>query len=442
VNALGNSGGPTASVGTGSGLLLSDHQQPLSRNYNFTISQQLPFSSLLEIGYVGSQTLYGDIQGNGGNLDTKGINFLPIGAAFLDYGNGTGSCPTPLSPVNQAANNPANKGNCDPSASGIPLAAYPLNAIYGNADVAVVRHLAKSNYNGLQTSWIRQKGRLTYNLNYTWSKTLGTQGTAQFGGLPPDATNLSHDYGISSIDRTHVINLSYVYQTGNPIHGNKLLQGVVNGWSISGITTWQSGPYIPGLTNTNLGLGGTGPAYTYNNGANVANYSINSSDWLGTANQNLQPTVLCDPTANLKPHQYFNADCFGVPAAGQQGAYQLPYIHGPAYFNSDLAIFKTFKLTERQNMEFRASGFNFLNHPLDSFQGVGGDDTIGFTYTCNGVSASNNPACVNGAGSFVRNTGTLPYSLGGGPGTTSFQSGYASTRFGRRVIEFSVKYTF
>ena len=42
-----------------------------------------------------------------------------------------------------------------------------------------------------------------------------------------------------------------------------------------------------------------------------------------------------------------------------------------AYFNSDLAVFKTFKITERQSLEFRASAFNFLNHPLDSFQNNG-----------------------------------------------------------------------
>ena len=78
-------------------------------------------------------------------------------------------------------------------------------------------------------------------------------------------------------------------------------------------------------------------------------------------------TVICDPTANLKAHQYFNEACFTVPEAGQQGWSQLPYIHGPAYFNSDLAVFKTFKVTEKQNVQFRVSAFNFLNHPLWSF---------------------------------------------------------------------------
>jgi hypothetical protein len=121
--------------------------------------------------------------------------------------------------------------------------------------------------------------------------------------------------------------------------------------------------------------------------------------------------------------------------------WQLPYIHGPAYFNSDLALFKTFKVTERQNVEFRVSGFNFLNHPLESFQN-NGDDTLSFNYQCGATAfGSGGPACANGAGKYVLSNGLAagkPYQL---TGSTS-SPGYASTKFGRRVMEFSVKYSF
>jgi len=46
----------------------------------------------------------------------------------------------------------------------------------------------------------------------------------------------------------------------------------------------------------------------------------------------------------------------------------LGAIHGVqawlAYFNSDLSFAKSFNVTEHQNIQFRVSAFNFLNHPL------------------------------------------------------------------------------
>jgi hypothetical protein len=247
---------------------------------------------------------------------------------------------------------------------------------------------------------------------------------------------LSHDYGVLSVDRSHLFNFSYTLQTGNPLRG--ALGYLANGWNLSGITTWQSGPDISTLSSTNLGLGGVGPAWVDSVNSSHGTYSINNFNYLGTQNAQIQPTVTCNPTASLQTHQYFNASCFGVPNGGQNGPWQLPYIHGPAFFNSDLAIFKTFKVTERQNMEFRFSAFNFLNHPLDSFQN-NGDNTLSFTYECGGVSAANDAACVNGTGGYVlTNAPPAKYKLTG----SSVAPGYASTRYGRRVLEFSAKYSF
>jgi hypothetical protein len=122
--------------------------------------------------------------------------------------------------------------------------------------------------------------------------------------------------------------------------------------------------------------------------------------------------------------------CFGVSAPGTNGQYQFPYIHGPAYFNSDLAVFKTFKITERQNLEFRASAFNFLNHPLDSFLN-NGDLKLQFNQT------STTPGTYT-----FQNTTTAPAAGVSTLGNSTTYPGYASTRFGRRVMELSMKYSF
>lgn len=402
--------------GNSNGVLLSDHNQPLSRNYNFTVSQRLPWTSLFEISYVGSESLYGAVQGGPANL-----NVIPMGAYFKTTG-----C-TPLQ-----ANNPggANSGGGGCTIS-VPANLYPYNNDYGTSTINVYPHLAKTNYNALQASWVRTKGRITYNLNYTWSKALGEQGAA-------DSTNLQHDYGVLSIDRSHIINLSYVLQGGNPVHG--ALGYLVNGWNLSGITTWQSGPDIFSLGSSNLGLSGTGPTWFDPINNKYGTYSIDNTDYLGTTSASIQPTVICNPTANLKAHQYFNAACFGGPNPGTNGLWQLPYVHGPAWFNSDLAVFKTFKITERQNVEFRLSAFNFLNHALESFQNQSnGDMTIHMNYECNGAVGSATNPCPLGSGQYVvTNLPTGTYKLDG----SSIATGYASTKLGNRVLELSARYTF
>jgi hypothetical protein len=96
-------------------------------------------------------------------------------------------------------------------------------------------------------------------------------------------------------------------------------------------------------------------------------------------------------------------------------------------------LFKTFNVTERQHVEFRISGFNFLNHPLESFQG-GADTSLTFNYTC-----STTP-CLYGQGQYVSSSPkpSGKYIING----NQTAAGYASTKYGRRVVEFSAKYTF
>jgi len=401
------------------GVVANDHDTPLTRNYNFTISQQLPWSSLLEVGYVGSQSLHGVLQGSPSNL-----NVIPIGAFFAAQG-----C-TALQADNSS-------GNC---AANVPTNLYPYNADYGASQINLGRHLGKANYNALQTSWVRTKGRITYNLNYTWSKALGTLGTSQLNGNAPDPTDLRHDYGVLSIDRSHIVNLSYVFQEGNPVHGR--LGYALNGWSLSGITTWQSGPHLGSLGSVNLGLNGTGPSWFSDSALTTwgGNYGLSSTYFLGSPSPTLMPTVVCNPTAHLKAHQYFNAGCFSGPTPNTNGPWQLPYIHGPAWFNSDLALFKAFKVTEKQNVEFRFSAFNFLNHALESFQNQSnGDMTIHMDYQCNGAVGSASNPCPLGSGKYVvTNVPTGTFKLDG----TNIATGYASTKLGRRVLEMSAKYTF
>ena len=114
--------------------------------------------------------------------------------------------------------------------------------------VLVPEHNGYANYNALQLMWAKSAGNLNFNLNYTWSKALGTS-------LSSNPYSVAGNYGVLATDRSHVINTSYVYNVPDLYHGDsKFVQGATRGWLISGTTTWQSGGNLAANDSANLGL--------------------------------------------------------------------------------------------------------------------------------------------------------------------------------------------
>jgi hypothetical protein len=59
--------------------------------------------------------------------------------------------------------------------------------------------------------------------------------------------------------------------------------------------------------------------------------------------------------------QYFNSGCVATPTVREQKGNRIwPYIKGPAFFNTDLSLYKMIHLTSRQTLQFRVTAFNFL----------------------------------------------------------------------------------
>jgi hypothetical protein len=181
------------------------------------------------------------------------------------------------------------------------------------------------------------------------------------------------------------------------LHAHGFLAGATAGWQISGVTQLQSGANLTfaggynSSTNFNMQLFCTNPAGTpagqdpcttvQNKNAvipgsfsagNPKGVAINNQSILGTNAVQLNPIVTCNPKSGLSSHQFVNANCFAAPTAvGANGPTLLPVAYGPAYFNSDLGIFKNFNITESKSLQFRVQGYNFLNHPLYSFPDSG-----------------------------------------------------------------------
>ena len=216
-----------------------------------------------------------------------------------------------------------------------------------------------------------------------------------------------------NFDRTQVLNLSYSYQTGK-FAADRLVSGLMSNWLISGITNLQSGP------NMQTGVSASPGYYVQGNIGQGANaYPVESQSILGTPDVNLQPVLTCNPRSHLASHQYLNPACFALPAIGTNGQYIEPYAHGPAFFNSDLTLERGFAMGEGRNLRLRIAGFNFLNHPLNSFgTGYASQTTLQLSDT----------------------------SAGGSPTTATYNPaegfGSAPLKLGRRLLEVSAKFTF
>ena len=342
-----------------------DSRQPTTHSYSFTISQRLPARTLFEVSYVGNISRSLILEGG-----LRNINQVPLGAMLND----------PTGDVNSYR----------------PLRNYQ--------DLNVNSHKSYSNYNSLQSTLTKQSGWINYTFAYTWSKAMGVVGST--------VNNLEIDknYGVLGFDRTHVMASSYVINVPDLVKGggNLFAKGIANGWQISGILQLSSGVNIQQNTSNNLNL--LAPDLTPG-----ATRTLGGPDIVGTNAIVMMPRILCDPTSNLQSNQYINGSCFAPPIAGQNGRMGVngasiwPYLRGPAFFNTDLSVFKNFKWGESRNIQFRASSYNLPNHPVSSF--VNGDQNLRMEF--------------NRAGQLLNP-----------------RFGYADSKVGRRIIQFGLRFLF
>ncbi len=382
---------------TAYGLPKGDDQQPLTYTYSFTVDQQLPKKSQFEISYAGNQGTNLTAQNvNVLGLTLQNVNPVPLGAFFRP--NPITGAVTPLGLIDGLTTTQVNS-----------YRPYPQ---YGNINVP--RHILYSNYSALQTSWNKQSGKLTYGVNYTWSKALGIK-DGYYNGNAADATNLRNNYGPLSFDRTNIFNASYAYDVGSAYKGRRLVAGVLNGWQISGITGLQSGANLQATYYSNFNLqgklGATGSA---------TQLSVDNKTFLGTPDVMLQPVATCNPAVHRVANQFINGSCFQLPQIGQNGQFNYPYLHGPAFFNTDLTVAKSFLMSDKRTLQFRLAGFNFLNHPLTSFS----------TSFPEQIALNLSNLAVGGE--------TASPSLA----TPAPGFGVSNIKEGRRVVEVAVKYNF
>ena len=428
-------GNCTANCTSGSqnGLDPNDYGVPLTYAYNVTVDKRLKWNSLLDIAYVGSRS--SKILDNGETIEGSDFSALadqnkaPVGSFFA---------PDPVTGV--TSNNPENVATNVVNGAGVPTGNkaadyHRFGYAYGTGSAYMGQSISYSNYNGFQAAWLKTSGKLTYDFNFTWSKTLGTV-------LQENPFYNQANYGVAAIDRPYVFNSSYTYQAGTLHRFNKVVNGALGGWTISGISTWQAGGSL--LAELGNGVPTYGLTETYTNlptppvqgpgqpavAASGLTSAIGDPTYYGTdAPIGIQPVLSCNPNKNLAKYQRLNVACFQAPAVGTYGGQNYPYMSMGSYFDNDLALYKSFHVTERQAVQFRFSAFNWINHPLPEFSSA---NQVTLYYQ---VNYNTKAITLNQAASVANNTS----------GQTVKNFGFMDTKTAApasRILELNVKYTF
>lgn len=201
----------------------------------------------------------------------------------------------------------------------------------------------------------------SYTLAYNRSNALGSapnsliaQGSGgENGPNTQNFFNIQSDYGDVIYTRRHrfVNTLFYDLPFGRgrrfAANSNSIVNAIIGGWGVTGITLLQSGPF---LTPT---FRGTDPSGT--NPTQRSAGPFQRPDCIAGADPNL---------SNPSISQYFNVAAFALPAnnIGRFGNCGVGILHGPGTVSFSTTVGKQVKLSERLALRYEAAFANLFNH--------------------------------------------------------------------------------
>ncbi len=278
-----------------------DFRQPYAQHWSLNLQRSFLDHYLVEVGYVG----------------TRGSNLL---ASY-------------------------NRNQPGPGGANRPFTAYGPIQSQGT--------IASSDYHGLQLrAEKRFEGGLSFMGSYTLAKSLDDS-SSPFGstgseGYPQNSRDRRADRGLSDFDNRHRLVFNYIWEL--PVGQGRGLgaglgpvgQAVLGNWQLTGILAFQSSrPFTPVLRGTN--------------GSRADNGSGVGKD---------RPNLVGNPhLSNPDPAQWVNPAAFERPAQGTFGNAGRNILRGPGFQSLDVALMKSWHLSDQSRLQFRTEFFNLFNHP-------------------------------------------------------------------------------
>jgi len=355
--------------------------------WNLGVQHLFPGQVVIGVDYSASRSTHLPYSSFSG---TANRNFLPssIRQIIVDQYNAclalpvppSGGCVTPTNALNNPAPNP------NPFQTLFTTQINQPTSIYSSGQIPLINLLrpfpqfngafsgltmlgASAVYNSLQVRFQKRASHyVSFEGNYTFSKAIdnSSAGANSFitpslsSGIPQVYDNLKAERSISANDATHRMVLATIVDVpagrGRWIGKgmNRFLDGVVGGWSISAILTFQTGTPISIVMDSN-------------------------SARLADGNQ--RPDVVCPQVSSgISYHaaaatgaSVFNMSCFAAPAdqvAGNAPRY-FSNLRSDGIHNTDLSLSKEFAIREGMKLQVRGEFFNFTNTPRFNVPGTG-----------------------------------------------------------------------
>jgi outer membrane receptor protein involved in Fe transport len=336
--------------------------------WNLSVQQSISPTLSLTIAYVGNKGTHTLSAGDGNNTNPmETAVFLPaqysVTGQPLHYDPAGGTC-YPVGPgcsPAQAINSSGAVSTaqflqryyggslpaCKDPAYVQPSAGLPPGACGWNQAIGYYGDDQNTHYNALQVTVAKQISHgLSFTSNYAWQRAfVYNNGYATW--------DKAVAYGRDDSIREQQVVTYGLYEL--PFGRNKqflpqssrLVDEIIGGWQLSPVINLSSGlPYTLGISNCAPSVGGTSaPCYPIGDPRSLKTN-------LGTF----------DPIHHLRPYFKGNTGRFTDPTLDQIGTTGRNSNYGPAFFNTDLAVQKTFPIKESISALFRMDAFNVFNH--------------------------------------------------------------------------------
>ncbi len=216
-----------------------------------------------------------------------------------------------------------------------PFPYYGRDTLYGT-------DLGRNSYNSLQVKVERRfSNGLQGLVAYTWSKVMDNGTDGWYGGNPQNAYNLDAEHGVSNSDRTHILRVSGIYELpfgkGKRWVSSGPAAYILGNWQFNTINTLQSGtPVVLTVAGDVANVGNLVKTYE-------------------------RPNVVGSPSlSNPSMDLWFNRAAFAVPVLSFGNAGR-GLVRNPAFYNSDMSLFKNIPIKEKCTLQIRGEFFNAFN---------------------------------------------------------------------------------
>jgi Ca-activated chloride channel homolog len=282
-----------------------------------------------------------------------------------------------------------------------------LNSDPDYAFLRLIRNGASADYHALQLRFERHISRsLSGFASYTWSKSLDNSIQDSAAKAFPLSSDARNDRGPSDFDIRHTASGTISYQLPSLLQ-NGSAAPLLRNWNIDSIFSARSARPVNVVYDfpTSLGFAYLRPDLV--NGA---------------------PLYLLD--SNAPGGRVINPAAFLTPASLRQGTLGRNSLRGFPFFQIDLALRRSIKLSETFSLQLQTDAFNLLNHP-NFADPAGSDLSLGSKFTPLGALS---PRATFGQSASLSGRSILSGGEGG------FGSFYSTG--GPRALRFSVKLAF